>query len=362
MGGACLLRAVLDGEAPKHDVLPSSPEAKLGSLVHEAISDRSRPARQALLDLRRQILEGRHTVRSACKAGDVPLRDAVGASRCLARIPLLPERKNDAREHETATADRQGSYSRQTERSLISADGELQGRADLVEFWEDDSARVTDFKTGRIWVEPETVSPGYQLQVEAYGHLLIEAALASKVVIRLVGADGVWETPLYQEARVRVQRHVAVIRKRAPRDTDLEARDLASFGEGCRWCRHRLGCGSYQDSAIAAWSSGEQNWKLPLDTWGTVVSIESERNDLVRVQLLDAAGRAVCIFGVPQALVRNARAGSRVAFFSLRQLTRSSRGHPHNFRIVWDRIDECAHAAYVLLADENDSESELDLT
>lgn len=362
LGTSCLLRLVLDGDRSRSPPLPPSPTAILGRMIHEALSDSDRSTYDALRELRGKLLAGEYRVASvATETGEVPLRDAVGVSRMMDRIPRAAEppkaagHEGEPSEGSEKIMPHGQEVARLTEHALVSRDGELRGRLDLLECWHDGSARVTDFKTGGIWSAPGVPQTSYRLQVAAYGCLVLEGRLASDVRVRLIGTDGAWEQRLTRQDREEVENLVGRIVRQAPRDTDLDAQSLATFGSACRWCRYRPVCGTYLDAAPKAWCGDELDHRLPYDTWGTIVRITEETDDLVRLHLEDAAGRLVCIFGVPERLFPDPAPGDSVAFFTLRPLSWSSGlEHPRNFRIVWDRPEQTAHDALVITEREVD--------
>lgn len=357
IGDSCVLRLVLEGESDHPSPLPVSPEATLGRLVHKAFANwktgtQPRSARPLL----RQILEREITVPSSVsESGRVPLRDALGLSRILEKIP------SELREIRVSSTE--ASRSRPTSRveevlepppfqvsehAFQSESGELRGRIDLLEVDSGGNAVVTEFKTGKILTEDGEPRESYRVQVEAYGFLLIESGVASSVQLRLIGSDEEWRSEFDEKTFDRIEQRLENITQKVPRGQQRQASELATVGKACRFCSFRPVCSKYRAEAPEFWES-PPNHRIPYDTWGKVRTVENQGESNLQVVLKDVKDRLVCVFGVPRWLAEGARPSRRVAFFSLQTSNNWGSSYPQNFEIVSHRLEESAHSAHVLL-------------
>lgn len=345
---SCLLRLVFESETAYDPVLPPTPSAILGRLLHNAISEEKTGRPGAIKGVIRKILDREILIDSrASESGEVALRDAVGVSYLLRRMP----RDNRDREiipPNVEQRERIGEppLKRSVERTLTSTTLELRGRLDLLEV-RGDWARVTDYKTGSIWKDTGEPKEEYLLQLVAYGLLVQDNGLASNIELRLIGADGEWSNRLDATAIHPVIRGLKHLKTQIQIGHVVRSDDIAQVGSACQYCDYRPSCPSYAAQAPSLWDTNEEvGYRLPNDTWGRIEGLETAP-DGFRVYLADASDRYVCVFGVPKRFVKNSLPGDNIAFFSLKALTHEN--PPRNFRLASDRSHNSAHAALVIL-------------
>lgn len=139
---------------------------------------------------------------------------------------------------------------------------QLRGSIDLLERREDGSLRVTDHKTGKVWVdEGDVISGGESLQPILYAlaseKLLPEQRVESGRLYYCTAAGGFEEreVPLDESAR-RSANLVAEVVDGALGEPFLPA---APAKGACRFCDYKLVCGPYEELRIARkWQGHEQ--------------------------------------------------------------------------------------------------------
>ena len=342
---ACLLRAILAGDNAFGEQLPVSPEALLGRLIHAALESTTRDGDELVALSRRLVEEEILYASTALDHREIPLIDAIGPARVLERVGALRSKPRESGRRTRGTGVRV-----KTEFPVQSEKLEMRGRIDLIEFSADGNCRVTDFKTGRALDQEGEPRPEYVLQSRAYGCMVLDSGLAKRVRLRMVAADGTWESDLGHEDRQQVTSLAMRISAAAPVDTAIEASQVATAGSDCQFCPYRPGCGRYVTDAPERWITPPPDAKLPMDTWGIIVGLPASQGTSDPVRLVDPAGRSVCVFGVPPSLVAELEVGAFAAFFGLKSRERT-RGHPLNFTILEQRLEKCAHAALVLARD-----------
>jgi hypothetical protein len=213
----------------------------------------------------------------------------------------------------------------------------LRGRADLIQRTAGDVV-IRDLKTGRVLTTEGEVLPHIERQMHLYGamaHVVWPSARISLVVDHGVEREvGFWH-----EHEVEVLAWLTDLLRRLPADRDVEAEPLASPGEACEGCAHRHVCPAYRRLAPEYWR-GESMVRMPLDTWGEVLTIIARPDGLADLTMGDAAGRMVKVFGLAALHISMVRPGDAVWLFGLRSRDKR-RGpdtwrHPHNFFEVAD--------------------------
>jgi hypothetical protein len=196
----------------------------------------------------------------------------------------------------------------------------------------DGRVTIKDLKTGRVDDDDGQIYGPVQRQLRLYG--LAVRWLEPEAVIRLVVDDGTEHVIEFDGGVARdVEMWLRDLLDRLPPHTEAEAEDLATVGEWCRWCPFRHVCPAYVSVAPQLWSGGAP-FRLPLDIWGRVQAI-SPRGGLLELDLRDAGGRRVKIFGVDSRRVGSIQSDDTLYFIGLRARLRRSQGgewhHPLNF-------------------------------
>ena len=220
---------------------------------------------------------------------------------------------------------------------------DLVGKLDRLDLDQHQNATITDYKSGNVFEESSKVHSRYRIQMLAYGLLIHDAKIGGQIRLRLIGLDGTFEWNFDDQELACIRSVLARLARSIPKDVELPAGDLATFGQACRYCRYRPSCRTYRDSAPGGWDRSDFDW-LPFDTWGTVERVESD--DYVSVvYLVDENKRRVSVRDVPNRLVSQT---SRAEFFNLKPLSSIRGGRPANFYVANQRRpDEAAHESFV---------------
>jgi hypothetical protein len=362
-GIQCPLRYLVETELADWPSLPDSVPMVVGRCVHKAI--------EAVLNHRASDIDALIRLTTAAisdelsrHAGAKVLLDVMGIStdaapgmimssaelleRTRVAVRVLQAQPSDSgaafkpaaplrRSNDRAASDRRA------EATVSSARLDVAGRADLVERADGQTIRITEFKTGNCFDATGHVFSSMIAQVGTYGLIYREVYQASKIGLRIVARDGEWNSdltgPIIQSAMAAIEN----LKCRLPRNSDLAAEEISQPGECCLSCKVRPSCSAYRKWAAVQWIQGEH--AVPLDTWGTVQSIEVGSRNLCNVRIEDAAGRRVRLTNVPSASVEHMNVATQLEAFDLRS-SEGGRGsaHPHNFHVI--DLHKFAHSAF----------------
>lgn len=353
-GEECLLRAVL-GSTRDVPMLSANPIAILGSVFHKLLelSVRGEVPREgtAAEDLQRaldRLLEEQDARLASVWPGDPPKLRQLMAPLAWRRkrrdvLDLAEKYLNEStpRSRGTGRAERNPSAlptnGRWAELPIEAPAIRLRGKVDLLERI-GGKVVIRDLKTGRVTTDEGDVLPHIERQMRLYGliaHALWPAAEVALIVDR--GTQREIDFTAKDEADVLMW--LDAILSRVPVDSDIEPSAIASPGDACHGCVYRHACLAYRAAAPENWSR-ESRVRMPLDTWGTALSIHPRSDGLVDLTLRDVADRMVKVFGLAAFRVSDVRIGDAVWLFGLR--SRDKRGgpelwrHPHNFFEVSD--------------------------
>jgi hypothetical protein len=220
----------------------------------------------------------------------------------------------------------------------------LRGRADVVQRRGGDVV-IRDLKTGRVLSEDGRVIAHIERQMRLYGAMAHIVWPDSRV--SLVVDHGIeHEVGFSAEQERDVIAWLVEVLDRLPGGRDVDTEPLAKVGAACEGCAHRHICPAYRCAAPVNWR-GASPVRMPLDTWGEVLTIAARQDALVDLTIRDSAGRTVKVFGLAAFRVCEVGPGDRIWLFGLR--TTDKRGgpdlwqHPHNFLEVAD-VDPFARA------------------
>jgi RecB family exonuclease len=331
---------------PEEDMLPPSPLAILGGVIHEVMKearvDRTQYEPSAtesvenLLERKIRLMEKRLSEDPQTKRL-VPLRRAVGKTEYRNRKALLRSWAKtlcgEDRERCLATSSK-GSGTRgrhdaelaETTRIPVGAEQSirvsslrLSGRPDLIELDEDGTHHITDFKTGNLLDRAGKPKEDYALQMRLYALMLQEIDESARVRLWLEGSARV-EIPWNEgHAEETLEQLLSVI-KQLPTGRVLSANSFARTGTQCGSCRIRHRCSRYRNVAPVWWTEKSSRVKVaPFDIWGDVQAVAAEGEGPVEMLLLDAAGRQVRVAGI---CAQDVRLGDRVWFFDLQPTQR----------------------------------------
>ena len=297
---ACGLRYAWEA-AKEPGRLPSSPSARLGSVVHDVFMLAGRghiePREAAVKAAWRAALdriEGRMRI-SWLERPFVPLRS---------RVRHYEETRQAAVRQAIVLADHTPALSEGTstghgsmEARLTSSDGSVSGRLDAA-VNTSSGVVIREYKTGSVYEEVEQGEPAvkvaHQHQLKLYAALHADARGTWPVRLEIMTVAGeIVEIPfspgecdaLIEDAKTSADalwRRVADVRN-GRRAIDA----IASPGDPCRWCRYRPVCPAYRP-----WSetqSGEARGRV--DMWGEVRGLETNRLGLTVLDLETSEGK-----------------------------------------------------------------------
>jgi hypothetical protein len=211
----------------------------------------------------------------------------------------------------------------------------LRGRIDFLERNGDD-IKIVDLKSGRIKNSDGEVKPKIALQLLLYG--IMAQFHEPRAHLTLVVNNGTvhfvpFDSEVVEDTKGWLQSTMSNLAPGAL----VSAEKLANIGPDCRWCDTRHHCRRYLQESPDLWSQ-EIDWRMPLDTWGTVEQIIPKRNGLFDLNLLDAGGRHIKVFRVREIHLKDITIGNHVWFFGLAAsrtaLGGNSWSHPLNFHEI----------------------------
>jgi PD-(D/E)XK nuclease superfamily len=362
----CKLRYLLETESNSFDQLPGTVSLFIGRAVHSAIyaasvgeiAHRHDVIRNYLISQLLAFAKGSKAILLVLNSINLELTESsiVSAARLMDAVRTafdLSEKRREfgstagylAEADESFSADQQQArqvLSRRdamdkifgSEVRLISAKLDVAGQADKIERLTDTTIRIADFKTGAAADELGQLRRDYQLQIRCYALILRDLFPKEKIILRIVAADGVWDEEFTTESSHELEETLKSAQATVPLHLRMDFEKLAEPGRGCVQCRFRPSCPAYRAWAPDQWSNGQGN--LPLDTWGTVESVERRSANLIDFRILDSAGRHVRILAVPERMfLKLPSIGACLELYELNSLETGGRGkYPRNFYVV----------------------------
>ena len=353
--GDCLLRSVLRKSSPVAP-LRAHPAAQLGRVFHDLIERVLKgavdPSEKIEDDLRRELerLLGAAERRLSASPETAPFADLRSTLSPLEwrqkRRALLDVAREMSRMQSSGS---RGADNRGNPRFSyvdLPAEGKwaevpftvealrLRGRIDIVEKFGNTTV-VKDLKTGRVFDQEGDIRRNIRVQLQLYGVGI--RRLEPDREVQLVVDDGCEHLVEFgEEVAKETEDWLLRMLSRLPASAELGAEELGEFGRSCRWCSFRHACPIYRRAAPQRWAD-ESDVPLPLDTWGKLRRLD-DRGSVVDLEIRDAAGRRVKVFGVDHRRLAELRVGNHVALFGLRaQGSNASAGgwrHPQNFHEV----------------------------
>jgi hypothetical protein len=341
-----VLKLVASSPGVRAERLPSGPEASVGILVHRVLeqwarghgsddplvlfeTEYDRLRAELRCDVTRQHFADLTTTKSP--QAWVRLRRWI-ADRC---------RRVDRRASKIVgpeLGDARPGVPTGPERSLSCDRLRLGGQADRIRELGPHLYEVRDFKSGNAVDDDGEVKPAIQLQLRAYGLMVLD--LDAKATVRLIVDDGdVHDVNFDAKTQAEALEEVRSIVGRVPLAGTAAAKRMATPGAGCFGCSIRHVCSAYREAAPQWWRSFPSDVaRLPNDTWGTLVQvIANPRTSSADLVLIDGAGRRVRVDAVDARHdVASSPVRSRVWLFGL-EATGPTRGfdgkrfHPRVF-------------------------------
>jgi hypothetical protein len=208
----------------------------------------------------------------------------------------------------------------------------LKGRIDLVER-NANEIRIMDLKSGSTFDADGEIKPNIALQLLIYG--VMAQTLDPGALIFLVINNGTEHpVPFDLETLEQTKEWLCSMVSSLVPGTIAYAEDYATVGPDCRWCGIRHRCERYLRDAPNLWTR-EMEWRLPMDTWGTLEALLPKSNGLNDLTLLDAGGRHVKVFNVRETHLKELSLRKKLWLFEVASSRPALRGnswrHPLNF-------------------------------
>lgn len=213
----------------------------------------------------------------------------------------------------------------------------LKGRIDVLER-KGEEIKIVDLKSGRVEDADGAVKPQIALQLRLYG--ILAQTLDPRSHVTLVVNNGTEHSVPFDHGVVaEVNEWLSSTMGSLVPGRIVPADEYAKIGPDCRCCGIRHRCERYLREAPTLWTR-EIDWRLPLDTWGTVESVTPRNDGMFDLALLDAGGRRVKVFSVRECQLTEHIVGKLVWLFELATSRPALRGnawrHPLNFHEIGD--------------------------
>jgi RecB family exonuclease len=212
----------------------------------------------------------------------------------------------------------------------------LKGRMDVVER-SGKKVVVRDLKTGRVTDDEGEILPLIISQMTLYGIML--ASFDHGGISLVVDSAEEIHIP-FGPAKIRKAEAEwdEFLGKIPLKGAECRAEKIAKVAEDCPKCSNRHVCRAYLAAAPKKWAETPE-YRIPYDTWGTVLKVLRNGPDNSAVILEDAAGRLVKVTGLRDSNVAGVEAGQMIWLFNLNTSDRSAfrNGkwhHPVNFHEI----------------------------
>lgn len=334
---SCRLRLVATSD-PTVEKLIAGPKAAAGSFHHDVIQSWA----SSHLDDAEAFLEERLAAWDAASRANPrtahlsPLRSTMSGFEWIGFRRRIIDAMMRARSGRFPPTAARSTRHADREKVRSSPSLRIRGKPDLVCYPQQSRIQIRDFKTGLIWEENGALKQSILRQMSLYGLLLADEDPGA--VIELVVDDGESTiVPFTREDARRTRIWLAELLSGMEVGRKVRALELSSPGAECRTCPVRHLCAAYRQTAPEWWKAFlPVGINAPHDTWGVVTQV-GRLGELVRMRILDDAGRAVQVDMLsPRHEFVAGDLGRAVSFFGL--MTRGSgrshngrRYHPHNF-------------------------------
>jgi RecB family exonuclease len=269
----------------------SSPEAALGTIVHKALERLNRHGTNGVVSFFEECMDAT----APASATYARLREAVPAPRIDTARQLVTQKcaEYETRPHVTHIEGK-GLKAFGAEVSLSSDELRLSGRPDVLRHSADGTVEIIDYKSGTTLTPDGEVRVEYALQLQAYALMLYERD--GDVPVRLIVDNGRQEiVDSSAGALASAREHIDTFTSMFRSDASMPTTDLANPGSECKHCGIRSSCPTYRSVAPSWWRDvPAEVAPVPQDTWGSIVRV-TEATESATVDIKDAAGRAVRI-------------------------------------------------------------------
>jgi len=353
----CFLKVLLASQCYDIERLRPPPSAELGKVFHSLVEevtkgffnleDATIEYLETLLDhlldeCRKKLEQNPHTISYADLTRTMtPL--AWARKRRLFIDTAFDFINNSRHVKKTTRGGRKGSFSfedargngRWVEVPICVPVLRLKGRIDVLERTGDE-IKIIDLKSGCVVDADGHIKPKITLQLLLYG--LLAQYLDPKAHLSLIVNDGM-EHPILFDSKIMEETESRLISMMSSFVSGeiVPAERHAKLCLDCSWCGIRHRCLRYLREVPGLWTR-EIEWRLPLDTWGTVERFVTNDNGLLDLTLLDEGGRRIKVFRVRETHLTKLAIGKRVWLFDLAASQTALDGnywkHPLNFHEI----------------------------
>ncbi len=301
---SCQLSGLLGAVHLASDRLPPDPRAFIGTILHRVVEDSYRgricgngtPAELIAGHLASLFRQKGEDLAGGELAHYVPLGDTITYAEYLDRSTRARKRAVDCyREPSPQRGEAPAEGLAGVERLLVSKSLGVAGRADVVEETATEVV-VRDLKTGSVR-DRDGIAPHVAFQLRVYALLAQECRPGKRVRIFVDHAVSE-ELPWGPTEELAIRGELERIRAALPPGAAVDARQIASVGEACRWCDFRHVCPAFREEAPQLWSTVGLPYVPPQDVAGTLEDAPKARENGVSLRLCDLAGRPVSIVGL----------------------------------------------------------------
>ncbi len=343
----CEMRVLLESERCS-PTLPMSPEAILGSIIHDALDQCGGQGPEHVLARVKAALMGDsgRFDSHANVSGSATLREVIPATRLSAKLATarkiadtIPESSRKGKRAAFSPSSPSSTASHHPlasgnwrEVGLTSPELELTGRIDSMDVGPGE-CRIADFKTGPALDHDGKMRANHVDQLHLYMILARRLGYGPRYHLVIIAPDGKFDCPVEEQRLHVLETRIESLVRSVPKNEPTVIDSLARVCQSCATCRFRPLCKSYLAEAPKLWPNRLRAFPMPADIWGDIVKIEPDAGDsgYMTVHLRDAASRLCCVSGVPDRFKdKPICVGSKVGFFDLQGLGAESQ-HPQNF-------------------------------
>ncbi len=258
----CAWRVLLARQYQNEPLLPTHPNAALGSILHAALEKITKGELKTKEDFNlwwdTAVAKTEQELMSKGWGQFVPLKEN---TRHFGLKKIQVRNRLQTAHHTNNT--RTGAFSKAAEQKLTSKDGLLTGQLDCI-IWNDTQAEVRDYKTGAVTTTEEDgetakVKEEYELQMKLYACLFHEQYGYFPTRLVLEDLNGVeHQVPFNVSECLQLMDEIRSTLSAVNRKIENgEWEKLANPGEHCSYCQNRPACRKYLKSLETASSPPE---------------------------------------------------------------------------------------------------------
>jgi hypothetical protein len=355
LAGRCLLRYILETEGQKGVQLPETPAAVLGIAVHEAIEETLSNKNFVNVDyvdvinrnVNKVLRNGRHPQSVFSYILETHgIKAAITQSLILRQAKFLKLTVEKCRDADVGAEYLSGDHSKassgkitRVEQWFEDHDRGLAGRIDLLRVNDANDVEIIDFKSGKIFSEDGAVKEEYRIQMAAYGYLVESKYPRSSINLKLYGVEADWESPYGSDLCDNARQLLEKLKLRAPLGADIEMASIATRGDHCSSCAHRMMCPTYLEALRAqiVISNPKSEVNVLYDIFGEFAVMKELDSGLAGIKVTTPEQRVIFIQGIPKRMIDSTciNPGCFVAIFDAKSMEiQSLPGYPTNYTLI----------------------------